>query len=214
MRSVAIPQQTARTGERLEGITHEVLDELDITCPDCGDVTINDQSFSCFRESPTHITYRARIEGNSETNSSHLVSLIEKWVRSGGARIIVTQIQLTVDPHCSVAIPSLTYDMECEQMMIVMSTSHVEMEPATTMTITPDVESQPSSNNTRIIGGFMAIIIILILIITVVVVAIVIVKHRQKKKSSSVWKPEEYVRQLTLSRGVKYFSVLFIYIQV
>ena len=206
LRSVAIPQQTARTGERLEDITHEVLDELSITCSDCGDVTINEQSFSCFRESPTHVTYRARIEGNSKTNSSHLVSLLEKWVRSGGARIIVTQILLTVDPHCSVAIPSLTYDMECEQMMIVMSTSHVEMEPATTMTITPDVESQPS-NNTRIIGGFMAIIIILILIITVVVVAIVIVRHRQKKKSSSVWKPEEYVRQLTLSRGVKYFSV-------
>ena len=114
---------------------------------------------SCFRESPTHVTYRARIEGNSETNSSHLVSLLEKWVRSGGARIIVTQIQLTVDPHCSVAIPSLTHDMECEQMMIVISTTHVEKEPATTMTITPDVESQPS-NNTRLIGGFMAIIII------------------------------------------------------
>ena len=192
MRSVAIPQQTARTGERLEGITHEVLDELSITCSDCGDVTINEQSFSCFRESPTHVTYRARIEGNSETNSSHLVSLLEKWVRSGGARIIVTQIQLTVDPHCSVAIPSLTYDMECEQMMIVMSTTLVEKEPATTMTITPDVENQPSSN-TRIIGGFMAIIIILILIITAVVVAIVIVRHRQKKRSSSVWKPEEYV---------------------
>ena len=174
--SVAIPRQTVRTGERLEGITHEVLDELSITCSDCGDVTINDQSFSCFRESPTHVTYRARIEGNSKTNSSHLVSLLEKWVRSGGARIIVTQIQLTVDPHCSVAIPSLTYDMECEQMMIVISTTRVEMEPATTMTITPDVESQ-SSNNTRIIGGFMAIIIILILIITAVVVAIVIVRH-------------------------------------
>ena len=180
-----------------------MLDELGTTCPDCGDVTIDEQSFSCFRESPTHVTYRARIEGNSETNSSHLVSLIEKWVRSGGARIIVTQIQLTVDPHCSVAIPTLTYDMECEQMMIVMSTTHVKKEPATTMTITPDVESQPS-NNIGLIGGFMAIIIILIIIIGAVVVAIVIVRHRQKKKSSSVWSPEEYVRQLTHTRWVKF----------
>ena len=197
LRSVAIPQQTARTGERLEDITHEVLDELSITCSDCGDVTIDEQSFSCFRESPTHVTYRARIEGNSKTNSSHLVSLIEKWVRSGGARIIVTQIQLTVDPHCSVAIPSLTTDWECEP---------VDREPAITMTIGP-TEKSPT-NNTGLIGGFVAVIIVLILIITAVVVAIVIVRHQQKKKSR---KPEEYVRQLTLSRGVKYFSVLFIY---
>ena len=92
----------------------------------------------------------------------------------------MTQIQLTVDPHCSVAIPSLTYDMECEQMMIVMSTTLVEKEPATTMTITPDVENQPSSN-TGLIGGFMAIIIILIIIIGAVVVAIMSVRHRQIK---------------------------------
>ena len=127
----------------MEDITHEVLDELGTTCPDCGEITIDEQSFSCFRESPTHITYRARIEGTSETSRGHFVSLIEKWVRSGRARIIVTQIQLTVDPHCSVAIPSLTTDWVCEP---------VDREPAITMTI--DLTEKSPTANTGLIGGF------------------------------------------------------------
>ena len=164
----------------MEDITHQVLEELSASCPDCGDVSIDEQSFSCFPESPTHVTYRARIEGTSQAHSSYLVSLIEKWVRSGGARIIVTQIQLTVDPDCSVAIPSLTYDMECEQ--VIMST--VAKEPAPSVTATPDV-----LNSIGLIGGGVAITTILFITITIVI-AIVIVKRRHKRY---FWRADEYV---------------------
>ena len=139
------------------------MDELTSTCPDCGDVRINQELFTCFTESPTYVMYRARIEGTSQTNSSFLISLIESWVRSGDVTINVTQIRLTVDPECSVSIPSLTVDWECE----------------------PTTTNENHSNIIAIIGGLLAFVTALIIIATTIIV-IVILKHQYKNKARSV----------------------------
>ena len=73
---------------------------------------IDNQFFVCYPESPSHVTYRARLEGTSERESGSLISLIEEWVRGGKASVIVTGILITADPHCSVAISSPTEE-EC-----------------------------------------------------------------------------------------------------
>ena len=85
-----------------------MLEELNDVCSDCGITNdiIDKLSFSCFPESPKYVTYRARLEGTSETDSGSLISLIEEWV-SGGASIIVAGVLMTVDSECSVAISSL-----------------------------------------------------------------------------------------------------------
>ena len=95
----------------MDDITNAILKELSTSCPECGDVVIDTLFFACYPESPTHVTYRARLEGTSETDSGSLISLIEVWVR-GGASIIVTGVLMTVDSECSVAISSLS-EGEC-----------------------------------------------------------------------------------------------------
>ena len=90
--------------------------QLTESCAECGirsDI-IDEQSFACFPESPTHVTFRARLGGSSETDSGSLISLLESWV-SGGATIILTGILMTVDAECSVAISSLS-EGECSMM--------------------------------------------------------------------------------------------------
>ena len=74
------------------------MDQLTASCSDCGITSdiIDRQSFSCYPESPTYVTYRARLEGASETDSGSLISLIEDWVR-GGASIIVNGVLMTVN---------------------------------------------------------------------------------------------------------------------
>ena len=131
-----------------------MLEELTSSCSDCGITNdiIDKQSFSCFSESPTYVTYRARLEGTSETDSGSLISLIEEWV-SGGASIIVTGVLMTVDSECSVAISSLR-EGEC-------------------------LTSDSSSDTGVIIAG--VVVIILIIAITIIIVAVVtlmIVKRR------------------------------------
>ena len=96
---------------KLEEITAVVVGELRIKCAECESGNIDRPSFVCYPESPSHVTYRARLEGTSERGSDSLISLIEDWV-SGGPGVIVTGVLMTVDSHCSVAISFLS-EREC-----------------------------------------------------------------------------------------------------
>ena len=96
---------------KLEEITAAVVEELRMKCAECGSGIVDRPSFVCYPESPSHVTYRARLEGTSERESDSLISLIEDWVR-GGPGVIVTGVLMTVDRHCSVAISFLS-EREC-----------------------------------------------------------------------------------------------------
>ena len=153
----------------MEDITSEVVDQLTASCSDCvitSDI-IDTRSFACFPESPTYVTYRARLEGTSETDSGSLISLIEDWVR-GGPSIVVTGVLMTVDSKCSVAISSLS-EGECDTT----------------------TSSTSSSNNTAIIGGIVAaVVIVLSIVIAVTVVIIVALVLKNRRGNLSIKKAE------------------------
>ena len=207
--------QTTSTEQKLEDITSAVLDELTASCAECGissDI-IDRQSFSCFPESPTHVTFRARLGGSSETDSGSLISLLESWV-SGGATIIVTGVLMTVDAECSVAISSLS-EGECSmtttQPPDTTASSMTSSESTTTMpTQPPDMDtttssmttsdgsttaattastSQSSTDNTAaIIGGVVAVVFIIAL--TVLIFGIVALVLRSRRREFSIRKAE------------------------
>ena len=98
-------------------ITNAVLRILTSSCGDCGitgDI-IDMQSFACFPESPSHVTYRARLQGTPDTDSGSLISLIECWV-DDGASIVVTGLLMKVDSKCSVQISSFN-EGECSEII-------------------------------------------------------------------------------------------------
>ena len=149
------------TDQKLEDITSAVLEELTGSCAECGITSgiIDRQSFACYPESPMYVTYRARLEGTSETDSGSLISLIEDWV-SGGTSIIVTGVLMTVDSECSVAISSLS-ERECSSSTTTSS-------------------SQSSSDNTAaIIGGVVAVVIVLIIAVVIIAIVTLVLKHRR-----------------------------------
>ena len=175
----------------MEDIRRTLLDQLTSSCPDCGDVVIDRQSFACYPESPTHVTYRTRLEGTSETDSGSLISLIEEWVR-GGASIIVTGVLMTVDSECSVAISSLS-EGECQPPITdptVVSTDSTT-EPtadtsatdsatmATTDSSTDSTDQSSSDNNTAIIGGVVAIAFIIAITFAITCIAMVYLRNRR-----------------------------------
>ena len=163
---------------KLEDITSAVLERLTVLCVGCGITSdiIDKQSFSCYPESPTYVTYRARMQGTSETDSGSLISLIQEWV-SGGASIIVTGVLMTVDSECSVAISSLS-EGECTPTQPPTTDSPTDTKPPitdnTTATEGPSsATDQTSTDNTAaIIGGVVAIVLIITVGITVIVVLV------------------------------------------
>ena len=135
---------------------------------------LDEQSFSCFKESLSFLTYRARLEGTSATNSSSLISLIEAWVRGGGASVIVTGVLMAVDSQCSVTI-SFPSDPECSKP----SPPSNEPKPSLTLTLPPSMTAG-SDNTTAIIGGVaVAIVLIIVVAIVIVVIAALVLKNRR-----------------------------------
>ena len=171
--------QTSSTDEKLDVITSAVREELGDSCTDCviTSDTVDEQYFYCDPESPVFVTYRARLEGTPHTDSSELLSLVDRWKNSGPG-IIVGRVHMTVDSECSVEIYSLTDGGECR--------------PLVTDTTAADSRGI-FDNSAAVIGG--AVAIILIVSITIVVVSIVSLKlvgHcRRDKTHSSVWRAEE-----------------------
>ena len=202
--------QVSSTEGKLRDISTAIVEQLMTSCTECSSNIIDKKSFSCFDESPKHVTYRARLEGTSETDSGSLISLIEQWVR-GGASIIVTGVLMTVDSECSVAISSLS-EGECSPTQppdtdpTPSSTTTTPTDPTTTVPGIPDPSVEvtsneeesstgksSSSNTVAIIGGAVAVIIVLIIAITVVIVVLLL---KSRRGEISLKNAEKYVSQM------------------
>ena len=158
---------------KTEDITSAVLKQLTISCTECDIITlvIDTPSFACFPESPTSVTYRARLKSTSETDSGSLISLIEEWV-SGGASIIVTGVLMTVDSKCSVAISSLS-EGECQPHTTNPITDSEVTTPDSSDPVTDSIST--TDNTAAIIGGS---VVAVVLIITVAVTITFLLKNR------------------------------------
>ena len=115
----------------MEDITNAVLRVLTSSCADCGITSdiIDMQSFRCFPDSPSHVTYRARLQGTSEIDSGLPISLIEDWVR-GGADIVVTGLLMNrnvqYESHPSVRESVLTLQLSLMAIPSVLEPLLVE----------------------------------------------------------------------------------------
>ena len=156
----------------MEYIANAVLNQLTVSCIECGInsdiIDKKQQSFICFPESPTSVTYRARLEGTSETDSGSLISLIEEWV-SSGASIIVTGVLMTVDSECSVAITSLG-EGECQSPTIEPTTEPISNGTMTTSGSTTD-------NTAAVVGGVVAVILIITFAAVAVIITLILKKR-------------------------------------
>ena len=164
-----------------------MVKELTASCAECGissDI-IDEQFFACFPESPTHVTFRARLGGSSETDSVSLISLLESWV-SGGATIIVTGVLMTVDAECSVTISSLS-EGECVPETVTQPPDTT----ASSETTSDGSTSQSSTSNTAAIIGGVVVAVVFIIALTVLIFGIVALVLRSRRREFSLRKTEE-----------------------
>ena len=176
------------------------MEVLQASCGECvSEMVIDNQFFVCYPESPSHVTYRARLEGTSERESGSLISLIEEWVR-GGASVIVTGVLMTVDPDCSVAISSLS-EGECSPTTTSSTTTTATTttidttDPLTVADISTVTEGVGDKKNddesdtiTPIIAGAVVAIVVVVLIIAVTVFAVVFVVLKNRRGELSLKK--------------------------
>ena len=139
------------------------MEQLEASCAECTGENIDRQSFSCFEESPLFLTYRARLEGTSATDSGSLIPLIEAWARGGGASVIVTGVLMTIDANCSVAITSPS-DPECSY----------------TPPLSTDAVCSSSNNTPSVVAGVVVSIVVIVIAVTTVISTTIVWKIRQR----------------------------------
>ena len=114
---------------------------------------ITEGAFQCFMNSDQQVTFRARIHGTAQANSSQLITYIEQWVATETS-IAVQRVRIRVDT-CPVAITTFD-DPECAQT------------------------SLPTSDNTAaIISG--VVVTVVVIVVTIAVVVIFVMKNKRAK---------------------------------
>ena len=163
------------------------MERLNALCPDCGvsEADIDKQSFSCYPESPSYVTYWARLEGTSEVESGHLISLIGQWVGDGSG-IIVNEVVMKVDLKCSVAISDLGEEECIPVRPIVLMPTPI---PTVSMEVTNDVneptvggqDDQPKTSTLTTTIGVIVVVVVLIITIgtTIIIIAVLVLRNRR-----------------------------------
>ena len=148
------------------------------SCSDCSITNdiIDKQSFSCYPESPSYLTYRARLEGTSERDSSSLVSLIETWV-GGGATVIVTGVLLQIDSECPVAISSLS-DKKCVNTL-------PPRRPSPTLNMPASYGSDGTPNTSVIVIVVVVAVIAIAIVIALIIGVLFLRKHQAKLQNAT-----------------------------
>ncbi len=108
------------------------------------------------------VTHRARLSGITSSFSSDIIALIEEWVVSGDASVLVLLVRMSLDSTCRpVAIESIDAH-EC---------AGGDPPPAT----------DESGNTAAVVGGVVAVVVVLIIAIAVVVLVIAVLVLRRRR---------------------------------
>ena len=118
---------------KLNDITNAVVQTINQRCQ-CGlsAECITEDAFQCFENSDQQVTFRARLCGTGQTNTSLLLAHLENFVTQAGSTIAVQGVHLNVDSSCSVVINSFG-DPQCT---ITTTTDNTAASPSVTTPMT------------------------------------------------------------------------------
>ena len=160
----------SQTVGRLSNVHDEVQREIDNRCR-CGFTGqhLSDGEFQCLGNSD-EATYRARLNGTADANSSELIMTIEEWIL-GDASIVVGGVRLSIDSTCFPVEIASFVDPEC------MTTAQP------TMGAMPDTSSDSggSDNAGAIAGGIVGGLLGIVAITVIVIVGLFLIRIHHTK---------------------------------
>ena len=138
---------------------------------------ITEDAFQCFENSNQQVTFRARLCGTAQTNTSLLLAHLETFATQTDSTIAVQGVRLDVDSSCSVVINSFG-DPQCT---ITTTTDNTAASPSVTTPMTT-LDSTTTVVSQAIVGGVVAVIVV----VAVIIIAIAAMITRSRRAKSSV----------------------------
>ena len=151
-------------------------------CPTCGLTVANikDDEFSCRGGLTKQIVYRARIVGTDVYSAPGLVSLMQSWVGSGRASIMVQSSRLHLDSTCATSLDTLK-SPDCE------GGGDFTPKPPTDSSGKPITAPQSGSSggaSVGEIGGIAVGVLVAALLAILIVLIVVVIMWKMKSKVS------------------------------
>ena len=162
---------------KLADLRLSLINTLNILCH-CGltESYISDEELSCRGNLQNQIVYRGRVRGSEQYSSSDLVDLMQSWVDTGHASLMVGISRLEADPTCPVFLDNIN-SPDCSPPAIP-PTSSLKPTPQPKVN-TEDGEDMSAGE----LGGIIIGVLIVILLVLIVLVIALILKW---KRSSSI----------------------------
>ena len=157
-------------------------EELAQLCPTCGltIANIKDDEFSCRGGLTKKIVYRARIVGTDTYSAPGLVSLMQSWVGSGRASIMVQSSRLHLDPTCVASLDTLqSSDCPPREQSLLTSPNFEFTETTSTLS---GRGSESAEGDGVIVGSISAVVAIVLAIISVLLILVLIMKILNSKQ--------------------------------
>ena len=200
---------TGSSKDNLDNVRRGLSEELVHLCPTCGltPANIKEDEFSCRGGLTKQIVYRGRIVGTEVYSATGLISLIQSWVASGRASLMIQSSRLHVDPTCLASLDSLrSSDCPITSQPITTAgsapvTKTTQEGKPETSTNKPDKQPIPglsaAARGGEIGGIFVGSLIVILLTVLIVLLALVMLKK---------WKPSSL---LTQRRWVVWISQVY-----
>ena len=168
---------TEGSNDSLERVRNGLADELAHLCPTCGltAANIKDDEFSCRGGLTKQIVYRARMMGTDTYSAPGLVSLMQSWVGSGRASIMVQSSRLHLDQTCDAYLDTLKAP-DCEGREESSTTNPIA-------SVSPAAANSPGASAGQI-GGIAIGVIIAVLLIIFIVLLIAVISWKIKSSLS------------------------------
>ena len=162
-----------RNKDNLINVRNGLAEELEHLCPTCdlSIANIKDDEFSCRGGLTKQIIYRARIVGTDTYSAPGLVSLMQSWVGSGMASIMVQSSRLHLDPTCDASLDTLKAP-DCKVVFFVEPTDPTQ-KPSILSPVTGQSGSGGASVGTIggiVVGGVTAVLLGILIIVLIAVV--------------------------------------------
>ena len=152
--------------------------ELAQLCTTCGltAANIKDDEFSCHGGLTNFIVYRARIVGTDTYSAPGLVSLMQSWVGSGRASIMVQSSRLHLDQTCDAYLDTLqSPDCPPGEQIQSLPTSPITDLEFTEMTLLVSGDDSGSASGGGVIAGSISAVVVVILAILCMLLILVLV---------------------------------------
>ena len=173
--------QNSDTDDKQIQLKTQLIDTLKLACKcDISISNIQSDTFSCGQLDHL-ILYRGQIFGSNDFSSSGLLNIMQSWVSSNQATLVIDSFRMPLDPSCPTPLNSL---MAPDCPLGAKGTQHHVFFPTSVPTSSSSQQQQVVRPGE--VGGIIVGVVIIVLLLALVAIIVGVILKRSGKLPNKI----------------------------